>query len=129
MRTMSSQLIRFIFVGAFAMLIDAAIFMLILRYSSFNSTMALFFSWTAGFLANFSSCDYFVFQSTLIPLWQAAVRHYVTSLISFALQAGGMLVMINHFEVQNVLSARISIAAIVFFVNFFVIRRFVFLIR
>ncbi|MGC2310869.1 MAG: GtrA family protein [Candidatus Babeliaceae bacterium] len=120
------RLVRYMFVGGIATLIDAFIFNYLMEFGGLHYFWALSISFPCGVLVNFTLCTLLVFEHKNHPLWQTLIRHYIANLGGFALNNVFISFLLSVMYVKSFLFARIIAAACTFLLNFIVIKKFVF---
>lgn len=119
-------MVRYMIAGGFATGVDALIFQHLIEVYCFNYITALTTSFAFGVLINFTLCTLLVFKERHLPLWRLLIRHYLASLTGWALNLSLMTIFATYFFIKPLIVARLLAASCTFFLNFTVIKNFVF---
>jgi len=125
-KILNTQLILYMLVGAAATGVDTALFALLIYYYAFDYRLALMIAFSIGVLINFILCDMYIFDRGSRSFFFACMRHYGASLTGLFLNQIGMIILVSGFKMNYLILGRIIVATCTFFVNFLLIKKFVF---
>lgn len=126
MTIFTKQLFQYMSVGFVATVIDLTIFSFLVYVLKWDYIFAILCSFFIATGINFFLCKTFVFKPKDISFWKAGIKHYGASGWNLLLNQVGMLILISGFGFPHLVLGRILIITSTFFLNFMMVRRFVF---
>ncbi len=121
-----TQLLRYVFVGGTAAIVDIGSFMVFATLLGIDYRLAVFMSFTLGLTTNFALSNSFVFQRKSLSLKTVYVRQYLSGLLGLAVNEGVMIVLVELLGSENMLVDKVVATACAFFVNFLMVKNFAF---
>lgn len=119
------QLCRYIFAGAFSLVIDTIFFKFFIDYISIDYKVSLFLSSIIGILINFILCYLIVFE-TIFPMFKALIRHFLINTITIIIQQILMILVVTYISSKYMIFNRLGVAGCTFVFNFLIVKKLAF---
>ena len=123
---LKAYLFRYCIAGGIAAIIDIGSFYFFVTYLSIYYPLSIFISFSLGTFVNFLICNFFIFDRGHISFERTFLRHYLSSLGGLATNELVMFSLIDIIHFQGMLVAKIISTVSAFFVNFLLIKFYVF---
>lgn len=120
------EFFQYFFVGGTAAIVDVGMFSLFSQVFLIDYRIAIVLAFTFGVFANFSLCNWIVFVGKRKPLWLVFVRHYVSSLSVLVVNEIVMISLVEFFNFEKLVIAKIMSTGAAFIINFFLKKRYVY---
>jgi len=120
------QLFQYLLVGGIATAVDIGMFSFFAQALSIDYRIAIVLGFSCGVVVNFSLCNWVVFAGKRKPWWVVFVRHYLASLSVLIINEVAMISLIEIFNFQNLILAKIMSSGVAFILNFAIKKNYVY---
>jgi putative flippase GtrA len=120
------QLFQYLFVGGIATVVDIGMFSFFAQALAIDYRIAIVLGFSCGVVVNFTLCNWIVFAGKRKPWWAVFTRHYLASLSVLAINEIMMISLVEMFNFNNLILAKIMSSGVAFILNFAIKKSYVY---